>query len=249
MKRRIMQTVAILWIGGILMLGLFGCGGEKYTVDYDGQKSCYENAKGRYPAGAKVVLYYGNIGTDTDYTFYLDGQRVNCTYDERKGFEIAFTMPAHPVKLTCDARNSMIYEPETEPAPYVLLSYETGTCGTDGYDSSRSLTLSTYDGERLLLVRETHDADGAQTAERYAVPYRAQFDCEKLIDSFDLRAWKYLKEPQCIDGGYSTVRFLNDDGSYEQVSTDSMPEDGERQLDQIGVTLSGYATEEYRLAD
>ncbi|MBR2731609.1 MAG: hypothetical protein IKD72_06460, partial [Clostridia bacterium] len=234
MKRNWIKTAALLLIGGILMLSLFGCGAEKYPVDYDGRKSSFENAKDRYPAGAKVKLYFGMIATDTDYSFYLNGQRLNPGYEEAKGYVIEFTMPAHAVKLTYDARNSMVYEPEKKEAPYLIVSYETGTSGTDGYDDSRSLRLSTTEGEELLLVREDVEADGTETVERFAVPFDAAYECAKLIETFGLREWKYLEEPECIDGGYSTVRFRNDDGSYEQVSTGHMPADGERQLDQIG---------------
>ena len=249
MKRQLLKTAALLLIGGCLMMSLFGCGAQKYRVDYGGDKSSYLDAKDTYRAGKTVTVYYYLIATDTDYTFYLDGMRLNPLYSEGKGYKIEFTMPAHDVKLKCASRNSMVYEPEKKPEPYVLLSYETGTCGTDGYDSSRSLTLSTTEGEALLLVRRDNDADGTETVERFSVPYEAAHQCTELIESFGLREWKYLEEPQCIDGGYTTVRFRNDDGSYEQASTGCMPENGERQLDQIGVVLRGYATEQYRIAE
>jgi hypothetical protein len=55
------------------------------------------------------VLYFELIATDTDYSFYLDGERINYKYDDRKGFVITFVMPEHNVKLECESHNSMEY--------------------------------------------------------------------------------------------------------------------------------------------
>ena len=94
------------------MFGFTGCFGTRYKVDYNGQKDCYQGAKESYRAGQKVVLYYDLIATDTDYSFYLDGEPLNYGYDHEKGFEITFVMPEHDVKLECRSKNSMVYEPE-----------------------------------------------------------------------------------------------------------------------------------------
>ena len=91
----------------LLLVGLAGCSGEKYRVEYD-YKDAYRNAKDYYRAGAEVTLYYDLIATDTDYSFYLDGEYVPFTYDEEKGFIIEFIMPEHDVHLTCNQRSSML---------------------------------------------------------------------------------------------------------------------------------------------
>ena len=96
----------------ITVIGIFvmtGCAGKKYQVDYCGQKQCYTNARDSYKAGTKVVLYFELIATDTDYSFYLDGERINYKYDDRKGFVIMFVMPEHNVKFECESHNSMEY--------------------------------------------------------------------------------------------------------------------------------------------
>ena len=54
-------------------------------MDYCGSKGCYSNAKDSYKAGSKVPLYFELIATDTDYSFTLDGEPVNWSYDEKKG--------------------------------------------------------------------------------------------------------------------------------------------------------------------
>ena len=88
---------------------LTGCfGGRKYKVDYGGAKYLYANAKDSYRAGSTVTLYFELIATDTDYSFFLDGEPVSFTYDAQKGFVIRFTMPEHDVKLLCNTVNSMM---------------------------------------------------------------------------------------------------------------------------------------------
>ena len=104
--------ISAIAIAVVLIIGAFvltGCSGEKYKVDYCGQKSCYKNAKDSYKAGTKVELYFDLVATDTDYSFYLDGERINYEYDDRKGFIIKFVMPEHNVKLECESHNSMEY--------------------------------------------------------------------------------------------------------------------------------------------
>ena len=90
------------------------CLGESYTIDYCGEKGCYEGAKDSYPAGTEVKLCYGLIATDTDYSFYLDEQPLQYEYDSEKGFIIQFTMPNHDVKLECVTKNSMVSTWECE---------------------------------------------------------------------------------------------------------------------------------------
>lgn len=80
----------------------------EYMVDYDGRKDFYENARDYYAPGEIVELYYGIIATDTDYSFYLDGEPLNYGYDEDIGFIITFEMPDHDVKLTVESRNTMV---------------------------------------------------------------------------------------------------------------------------------------------
>ena len=93
------------------MVSLFGCTGKKYKVDYCGQEGCYSNAKMSYRAGEQVELYYELIATDTDYSFYLDGESINYQYDDQHGFVIKFIMPDRDVKLECVMKNTMEYDP------------------------------------------------------------------------------------------------------------------------------------------
>ncbi len=91
----------------LIVLGVAACGAKTYSVDYCGEMELYEGAKDSYRAGAQVTLYYGLIATDTDYTFYLDGEPIEHSYDNKKGFVISFVMPEHDVKLECVTKNTM----------------------------------------------------------------------------------------------------------------------------------------------
>lgn len=86
---------------------------KKYKVDYQGRKNCFEGAKDAYHAGKHVVLYYPFIATDTDYSFFVDGERYNAKYTDN-GYEISFIMPEHDVTVRVESRNSMMcLQPET----------------------------------------------------------------------------------------------------------------------------------------
>ena len=52
---------------------LSGCAGNRYHVDYHGQKDFFKGAKDSYAAGQRVVLKYDLIATDTDYSFSVIG--------------------------------------------------------------------------------------------------------------------------------------------------------------------------------
>lgn len=109
MDGKILRLAAV---GAVLVLflslfGLSGCSGERYRVEYD-SKGAYRNAKDSYRAGSRVTLYFDLIASDTDYTFYLDGEPIQFNYDPEKGFVLEFTMPDHDVSLEYETRNSML---------------------------------------------------------------------------------------------------------------------------------------------
>ena len=101
-------VIVFLVLAILLAFVLLSYSGKRYHVDYGGEKAFYKGAKDTYKAGEKVTLYYELILTDTDMSFYLDGEYLNTFYDEKKGIGISFIMPGHDVKLECRTRNSMI---------------------------------------------------------------------------------------------------------------------------------------------
>lgn len=75
----------MIFTGVISMIFLFGCGQQKYKLNFDGYG--FESKKTEYSSGKKVTVYYKMIGTDTDYKFYLDDKSIELkqTYDHEQG--------------------------------------------------------------------------------------------------------------------------------------------------------------------
>lgn len=98
-------AVALVIVTGLCMTVFSACG-KTYRVDYSGSKSDFKNARDRYRAGQKVRLIYYIIATDTDYSFYVDGERVSPGY-ENDCYILEFVMPEHDVVINVESRNSM----------------------------------------------------------------------------------------------------------------------------------------------
>lgn len=126
-KKAILCILALVMILG---LGSAGCGSkevpvdngkqgspadsntQKYHVDYRGQKSMFKGAQDEYAPGETVRLVFYLWATDTDYSFYLDGEYLRGRWDEDLGFVLEFTMPDHDVTVSYEMRNSMEMEAE-----------------------------------------------------------------------------------------------------------------------------------------
>lgn len=82
---------------------------KRYNVEYNTGTDSFLGAHKRYRVGRRVVMYYKKecIGTDTDYVFKLDGERINALFVPRLGYKICFKMPAHDVKLDVYEISSM----------------------------------------------------------------------------------------------------------------------------------------------
>lgn len=86
---------------------------DLYKIDYCGLENFYENARSSYKEGELVVLRYSLIATDTNYSFTLDGESVDYSYNNG-AFEICFNMPDHDVKLVCHSVNTMAMNVHSE---------------------------------------------------------------------------------------------------------------------------------------
>lgn len=239
-------VLALLAVGGIVLFGLFGCGkkADKYKIDFGGQESFFEGAKDSYREGEKVTLYFDLIATDTDYSFFLDGEEINVDYDDDRGFIITFTMPAHDVTLECESENTMIRGPEVVP-DILLFDYYTATTGTDGYDGSREITLSTYTRENHRLsvfVKESPDAEETRTD--YLVPAELSEKCYRAVFEREMNEWADRDDLEPIDGRVVVLKFKNG-GEYIRLSSEAAPYGGVSEMDAIGAMLSAYATPEY----
>jgi len=108
MKKTVFRALALIIIGGLMLTSLFACSSPKYKLDFAGQESDFKGAKSAYKEGEKVTLYFPFIATDTDYSFFVDGERINPGYEESKGYVIEFTMPAHNVTVGYSSVNSTL---------------------------------------------------------------------------------------------------------------------------------------------
>ncbi|MBR3003545.1 MAG: hypothetical protein IKH67_00565 [Lachnospiraceae bacterium] len=106
---RKIRIIILMLLGVTMMISLFGCGGQKYKLNFDG--SGFESRKTEYPAGAKVTVRYDMIATDTDYSFSIDDD-VEMKTDYDGGYVFTFIMPEHDVTMHVSSRNSMEYIPD-----------------------------------------------------------------------------------------------------------------------------------------
>ncbi len=198
MMKKIIPAILICALGGVVVLGLSGCFVKKYRVDYCGSKDCYTGAKDSYRAGAEVVLYYEMIATDTDYSFFLDGERLQPLYEEGKGYKISFVMPEHDVTLKCESHNSMVYEPEET----MMVDYYTAVVATAGGDRHDEMVLSDIGrADRAKLDVYSADADSGETCVSYLVPYEAVDRCYEVINEGKFAEWNEKYSDTALDGG------------------------------------------------
>ncbi len=245
---RAAAAILALIIGGVSMFGFFGCGAKKYNVDYCGQKDFFRGAKDEYAAGDEVKVRYDLIATDTDYSFYLDGERINADYDDKYGFIIKFKMPEHDVKLECRSYNSMEYVPPIAEGT-LLVDYYDSVVGTDGYDSYKEMVLTYVDRFEAKLEYHSGYLSGEdETYVSYRVPYSAVEDCYAVIEEEGFRTWRDRDDLMPIDGALMSLEYRDgDDESYVKVSSEAMPEDGERSFGKIAAALYPYMLDEYKI--
>lgn len=201
----------------------------------------FENVKKSYRPGQKVKIYFPYVATDTDYSFYLDDQRINdYTYSDAKGFIITFTMPAHDVTLTYESKNTMenifhTYEPGT-----VLVTYAETVFTAEGNTLYRLTVEATEDESKHKMTVYTD----SQTSE-YLIPVFPYESCYNYILSEQLWNWNELEEYECLTGKLISLTILLD-GAPVTVSTDQMPQDGESILSYLHSHFADYIKEEYK---
>ena len=249
--RRIAALLLVVLMGGSMLLGLSGCKQRvTHYVDYDGKKFAYRGARDAYRVGEKVTLYFNLIATDTEYTFYLDGEALTPEYDEKDGFKIQFTMPDRDVKLSCDAKNTMTADttevPESTTEPQTLkdegvavLRYDILT-GSEDDGGRYTLTLSRYPDDKLILdVYAIQLPNGKEVFVRYVVPDEALTECLLLIEERGVKQWNSSPAAGTIEGKVITLEYLDGD-KMVRVSSERMPADGEQTLQAIRETLNKY---------
>lgn len=106
---RKMKKILLPVLMGLIIMSVFtGCFAKKYTVSSDNNMF---QGLGEYREGAAVELVLDIWATDTDYSFYVDGEPADVSFDNNIGYIIRFTMPPKDVRVTVDSRNTMPFEP------------------------------------------------------------------------------------------------------------------------------------------
>ena len=242
-RKGTMVVVILLILALGAALCLMGCaGGTRYRVDYDGVKELYVGAKDSYRAGQEVTLYYTMIATDTDYSFYLDGEPIDFDYDDRKGFIIRFTMPNHDVKLEYNSKNSMVYVPMWDGEADVMLidcyRETAATVGGDGYHEF--VVTTTEDPEQVRLDEYIKEEGGEETCTTFYIPYQVADECLWITEAYGLAEWNDMEDAVSLDGAKKVCKFW-DGETHIRISTEHMPEGGEETLDFLFEMLQNNA--------
>ncbi len=158
------KLTVVLLIGVIMVFGFNGCFSKKYNVDYGDSKEAFRGAKDAYRAGQEVTLCYPHIATDTDYTFYVDGKRVNPDYSDKDGFTIAFTMPAHDIRVRVEEKNTMLPEPDEKQA---VLSYHSFDGGGPRYTVK-------IENEQIVACEQANRYSGKKDPTASGTPYTVE---------------------------------------------------------------------------
>ena len=242
-KTKFMTAIILVLLALMIALCFMGCAkGNRYRVDYDGVKDLYEGAKDSYRAGQEVTLYFTMIATDTDYSFCLDGEPIDFDYDDKKGFIIRFTMPNHDVKLECNSENSMVYVPMWDgEADVMLIDCYWETAATVGGDGHHELVVTTTeDPKQVRLDEYIKEEGGEETCTTFYIPYQVADECLWIIEAYDLAEWNDMEDAVSLDGAKKVCKFW-DGETHIRVSTEHMPEDGEKTLDLLFEMLQNNA--------
>ncbi len=237
-----MKSLRLLLTAALAMLLLCGCG-ARYRVDYQGRKDSFSGAKDSYRAGERVVLVFDCIATDTDYTFYLDGEYLEPHYVNDR-YELRFVMPAHDITVTYTMENTMEYDPQAETG-IMLVDYYDGVTGTVDGDSYEEYVLYSVDDTQLLLSVYRRSGEDPETVTDYLVPISALEEARQEISRSGMDTWQDLELRAGPTGRFLVCKYRTEDGSYVRVSSDALPPEGEKAMDAVGRVLRSYAVSEY----
>ena len=99
----------------------------KYVVNATG----FKNLKKSYRENDMVEIWYSFIRTDTDYSFSVNVDEFDLSFENGKGYVIRFVMPAHDVHVKVTSRNTMTALPYPIRVIYEKTSENGFRCETD----------------------------------------------------------------------------------------------------------------------
>ena len=235
-----MKRISVIILSLFTLLIMTNCA-KKYHVDYCGQKDFYREARDSYAAGETVRVYFFMIATDTDYSFYLDGEKIKHGYDSGKGIEITFTMPDHDVKLECGSRNSMMALPQSKPRferpkeEDMLAQYLYSGEKEDRLDGYYLRIYASSQPNKIWIEQE--NMTGADSF--YLLPEFIFGELCRLAGQYDLPSWNDLEKTE-QGSVYQSFYLRTPEGAKISVSSDRQPENGSEILTKLGGHILSY---------
>ena len=241
-----MKRIIILLTGVMLLMILGGCGKQKYLLYFDGNG--FESKHASYAPGEEVSVYYGQVATDTDYSFSCDPDvDMKQEFDGKHGYVFTFTMPFHDVTLHVDSKRGMLMDSGAKPEQTVddllaeiddekmVFSYQEQTEATPEGGRSCRYALYARDGREDLLLSVSYREDDLEGEDVCPVPAVTLMRCMGIVSRYKMEDRKNGHGPR---GKSYSVHFRDANGELIRISSDDMPEDGQSAFSEIEGTLS-----------
>ena len=127
----------------------------------------------------------------------------------------------------------------------ILVNYYCKIIYEEGYTSSEMVLTTTNDIKKVRLDVYTKEDDIEQRKTFY-LPVTVIDECMQWIKKCEMNTWNNLQDPSTLDGKILVCKYLHN-GNYIRVSTECMPENGDKMLEEIANIISNYVSDEYEL--
>lgn len=252
MLKKIRKAAYLIILGMVTLMSLFGCiGAKKYRVDYSPYDAQWFEAKDSYRAGQTVKLSVP-LATDTNYSLSVDGVGITPEVTGRGSTLVyIFTMPDHDVKVDFGMVNSMINvnaDPDVsvDYTQALLADYYTAPVAIVGESIYHEITLNRgSDGNLYLNVYEGSRDEGTTTSHTVYRVVNPDYDgkpdavvgeLNEVVRQYRMEDWN--GQPGVgLDGRITVCKFRNSNSSFMdfdheiiRVSTEHMPDNGEKAI-------------------
>ena len=211
----------------LVMTMLFGCG-KRHRIEYSDCEDMFGSPVQSAPAGSKVKLKLYPV-MDASETVYVDGEQIRSEGQKGKFLIYRFTMPDHDVKVEVKISDSQMF------ADRKLYEYYYQVVGTVMKMPYNRIIVTETNGE--LVIKETVDG-GTKDEKTYTYHSSPQLieEINAVIEKYDMDNWQNLEIYDCLDGVAQSFTYLKN-GEYIRVDINKLPEDGQKGLGEIRVTL------------
>ncbi len=178
----------------------------------------FENVEGSWLRGCYAVTSGGNLVT----------AEAGYPLEAAEGFGVRFSYLIRSIAIDRAA-------PEGRP---LLIDYFQQTVGTPEEQPYCEIALYGDDGGQVLLV-VYEGGTGPETSESFLVPMEAFEKAMKVVEAHGMAGWNDLPDAVSLEGKRYVCRF-EADGAARRVTSEHMPEGGERAFSELYETLRGY---------